>query len=88
MPIDPMSRGQMIVQIDGGDAASKPVSIASFAFDADGAMTVTLSDGTVLPPVPCASMLAAALGGKYLVVADDAGNLFANGKQISPGGAA
>lgn len=87
MPIDPISRGQMIVQIDGAAAAAAPVSITAFAFDADGAMTVTLSDGTVLPTVPCASMLAAALGGKYLVVADDAGNLFANGKQISPASA-
>lgn len=82
MPVELVSNPQMMVEISPGSAATAPVSIQSFAFDADGGMTVTLSDGTVLPPVPCASMLAAALGGKFLVVADDAGNIFANGKQI------
>lgn len=82
MPLEPVSNPQMQVVIDVGEAASAPVSIKGIAFDADGGMTVTLTDGSVLPSVPCASILAAALGGKYLVVADEAGNMFANGKQI------
>jgi hypothetical protein len=82
MSVELMSNPQMMVEISPGSAATTPVSIQSFAFDADGGMTVTLSDGTVLPPVPCSSLLAAALGGRYLVVADEAGNLFANGKPI------
>ncbi|MFT8417504.1 MAG: hypothetical protein ABF636_01555 [Acetobacter sp.] len=82
MPVEMMSNPQMMVEISPGSAPTAPVSIQSFAFDADGDMTVTLTDGTVLPSVSCASMLAAALGGKFLVVADDAGNIFANGKKI------
>lgn len=82
MPVEPITNTSMSVFISPGSAATAPVSIQSFAFDADGNMSVTLSDATVLPPVPCASMLAAAMGGKYLVVADEAGNLFANGKKI------
>lgn len=82
MPVELMSNPQVTVEISPGSAATKPVSIQSLAFDADGGLTVTLTDGTALPPVPCASMLAAALGGKFLVVADDVGNIFANGKKI------
>ena len=82
MPIEPVSNSQMRVFIGDGPAANAPISIQSFAFDAGGNMTVTLTDGSVLPPVPCANILAAALGGKYLVVADETGKLFANGKPV------
>ena len=82
MPIEPGGNVRRGCFIGAGPAANAARSIQSFAFDAGGNMTVTLTDGSVLPPVPCANILAAALGGKYLVVADETGKLFANGKPV------
>lgn len=82
MPVEPMNNAPMVVEIYAGEAARVALSISALTFDANGNMVAVLSDGTELPAVPCASMLAASQGGKYIVVADDGGNLFANGKKI------
>lgn len=78
----PLTNQQQVVEIAPGNAATAPLSIKAVAFDGAGNLTVTLSDGTVLPPVPCAQKVAAAFGGVALVVVDGNGNLLANGKQI------
>ncbi|WP_025812472.1 hypothetical protein [Komagataeibacter kakiaceti] len=72
----------MVVEIAPGNAATAPLSISSVSFDGTGNLTVTLSDGTVLEPVPCAQKIAGAFGGVALVVVDAAGNLLANGKPV------
>ncbi|WP_308719176.1 hypothetical protein [Komagataeibacter xylinus] len=82
MSADLLTNSPMVVEISPGGAATTPVSIQSVAFDQEGQMTVTLSDGTVLPPVACGALLAAAAGGKNLVAVDDSGRLWAGGKQI------
>ncbi len=78
----PLTNQPQVVEIAPGNAATTPVSIASVAFDGVGNLTVTLSDGTVLDPVPCAQQIAAAFGGVALVVVDANGNLLANGKPV------
>ncbi|MCE2563788.1 hypothetical protein [Komagataeibacter sp. FNDCF1] len=78
----PLTNQPQVVEIAPGNAATRPLSITSVAFDGVGNLTVTLSDGTVLEPVPCAQQIAAAFGGVALVVVDANGNLLANGRQV------
>ncbi|KAB8123109.1 hypothetical protein D3W54_01430 [Komagataeibacter medellinensis] len=78
----PLTNQPQVVEIAPGNAATAPLSIKSVAFDGVGNLIVTLSDDTVLDPVPCAQQIAAAFGGVALVVVDENGNLLANGKQI------
>lgn len=78
----PLTNQPQVVEIAPGNAATAPLSIKAVAFDGVGNLTVTLSDGTMLDPVPCAQQIAAAFGGVALVVVDGNGNLLANGKQI------
>lgn len=78
----PLTNQPQVVEIAPGNAATMPLSIKSVAFDGVGNLTVTLSDGTVLEPVPCAQQIAAAFGGVALVVVDANGNLLADGKPV------
>lgn len=78
-----LTNQQMVVEISPGNPATAPISIKSVAFDGQGNLTVTLSDGTVLDPVPCAQKIAEAFGGVALVVVDANNNLLANGKPVN-----
>lgn len=82
MSVSLLTNQPQVVEISPGNAATAPVSIKSVAFDGVGNLAVTLSDGTVLDPVPCAQQIAAAFGGVALVVVDGNGNLLANGKPV------
>ncbi len=80
--LTPLTNQPQMVEISPGNAATAPQSIKSVAFDGVGNLTVTLSDGTILAPVPCAQQIAAAFGGVALVVVDANGNLLADGKPV------
>lgn len=67
------------VTIRPGPPQPGPISIASVALNAEGNLTVTLSDGTALPSVPFAQFLAQALQGTQLVAADADGSVLVRG---------